>query len=334
MLLMPRLHVANGHATTRVIGLAGIDGELTVWCDPLHEGPVPSGVSDRELVALRAAYLSNAASGADYDRNLAGLWSWHEHLSRLHEYDETVLWFEHDLFDQLNLIQILDRLAEVDLRSIAVSLISVDSFPGHPSFKGMGELSPDELRSLWPSRARVTSAQCEVARRAWTAFRDADPRQIEVLLTEDLSALPFLARALRRFLQDYPALQNGLSLTESKLLELCTAGPLSVWEAFHRMHEGENAFYITDTSFARMVHECAALPEPLLTLEEDLDSAHSQRSILPRARMALTVFGCDVRDARRDRLQYGIDRWMGGVHLEGGRQIWRWDRDAARLVLH
>jgi hypothetical protein len=28
----------------------------------------------------------------------------------------------------------------------------------------------------------------------------------------------------------------------------------------------------------------------------------------------------------------GIDRWLGGVHLQGGEAAWRWDADAGRLA--
>ena len=47
------LHVANGTSTTMTIEAAGIPGTVSIWADPLHDGPVPSGVTDEELIALR-----------------------------------------------------------------------------------------------------------------------------------------------------------------------------------------------------------------------------------------------------------------------------------------
>jgi hypothetical protein len=28
----------------------------------------------------------------------------------------------------------------------------------------------------------------------------------------------------------------------------------------------------------------------------------------------------------------GIDRWLGGVHLQGRRRIWRWDDTRQRVI--
>ena len=56
--------------------------------------------------------------------------------------EPVVLWFEHDLYDQLQLIQILAGLPDFPPR---VELICVGTFPGRPDFHGLGELEPDEL---------------------------------------------------------------------------------------------------------------------------------------------------------------------------------------------
>ena len=43
--------------------------------------------------------------------------------------DEIVLWFEHDLYDQLMLCYLLSRLS-IPHRSFKLSLVSMDQFPG------------------------------------------------------------------------------------------------------------------------------------------------------------------------------------------------------------
>ena len=52
------LHVANGTSTTMTIEAASIPGRVSIWADPLYEGPVPGGLSDAELVDVRASYLA------------------------------------------------------------------------------------------------------------------------------------------------------------------------------------------------------------------------------------------------------------------------------------
>jgi hypothetical protein len=51
--------------------------------------------------------------------------------------------------------------------------------------------------------------------------------------------------------------------------------------------------------------------------------------------MALTADGDRVMRGELDRVAFcGIDRWLGGVHLEGHGPVWRWDeqRQTVRLV--
>ena len=96
-----------------------------------------------------------------------------ERLAAALEADErVVLWFEHDLYDQLQLLQILAGLPD---RPVGVELICVGSFPGRPDFAGLGELEPDELASLWPVRTPVTDEHVRAARAGWDAFRAHRP---------------------------------------------------------------------------------------------------------------------------------------------------------------
>jgi hypothetical protein len=56
---MRLLHVANGTATTSIIRAAGIPGLRSQWADVLYEGPVPGGLTDEELVAVREDFSSD-----------------------------------------------------------------------------------------------------------------------------------------------------------------------------------------------------------------------------------------------------------------------------------
>ena len=241
------LHVANGHCTTRLIEQAHLPGRTSIWADALHEGPV-ADVSDAELVRLRAADIARGL-GHRVDDVEADLQSWRAAVDADHTYDELVLWYEHDLFDQLNLIQLLTRIGRDRPVGKPVSLVSIESYPGHPHFKGLGELAPADIAALFGQRRRVTPEQFAVAARAWDAFRSQDRGRIESLLLEDTSALPFLARALRRYLDEASAEPGGFTRSERRLLDQLARGPVDIHTAWRRMHEGETAFYITDSSF-------------------------------------------------------------------------------------
>lgn len=332
------LHVANGTATTRTIEAAGIPGACSIWADPLHEGPVPGELHDTELLDVRMRYLaglanrtSTAWAGSDPALDPANdLRQWRATIERHESYDELILWFEHDLFDQLNLIQLLTWIRDHLPATKPVSLICIGSFPGHPDFKGLGELAPDELAPLLDARQPVSDPHYEVARRAWHAFRKPTPEALDELRQDDTSILPYLAPAVTRFFQEYPWTTDGLSRTERRLLELANGDGIALWRAFPRMHEGERTYYVTDASLAALAETLSCTSPPLLTLEL---SRVVEGQVLGGL-VALTDPGRSVLAGQLDRVAMcGIDRWLGGVHLQRGGQLWRWDDAQQRVTL-
>jgi len=331
----PFLHVANGSSTTMTIDAAGIPGLRSIWADVLYEGPVPAGLNDAELLEVREQFLTSpgelgpsAWEGNDPTLDPANdLRQWRAVIEAHEAYDELVLWFEHDLFDQLNLIQLLPWIRDRLPPTKPVSLICIGSFPGRPDFKGLGELEPDELASLLDTRQRISDAQYELARRAWLTFRAPTPEGLDQLRREDLSPLPYLAAALTRFLQEFPWTSDGLSRTERRLLTLASEG-IALWNAFPRMHDGEQFYYVSDGTMASMAETLARISPALLMLDLSASSGHVLRGTI-----ALTDSGRSVLAGQLDRVAAcGINRWLGGVHLQGRSGVWRWDEEGSRVV--
>jgi hypothetical protein len=330
------LHVANGTCTTQLIRAAGIPGAVSIWADPLYEGPVPGGLTDDELIEVRTRYHAGpsdvtpaAPHASDPSRDpVNDMREWRAVMERHGSYDELVLWFEHDLFDQLALIQLLTWVHEHVPANQPASLVCIGSFAGRPDFKGLGELTPQELASLLETRQRVGEPHYGLAERAWRAFREPTPEALDVVRQGDTAALPYLAPAVTRFLHEYPWTVDGLSRTERRLLELAGDGGIALSAAFGRMHHGETVYYITDTSLAALAEALSRTSPPLLTLDREGDGHAGSL----RGSVALTEAGRAVLARRLDRVTAcGIDRWLGGVHLQSGGTVWRWD-DARQTV--
>ena len=320
----PFLHVANGTTTTRVIAAAGIPGALSIWADPLHDGPVPGGISDDELMEVRARYLGDGAPASDPVNDLR---RWRDVIAHYEVYDELVLWFEHDLFDQLNLIQLLAWIGDRLPPDRTVSLVSIDSFPGRPGFKGLGELTPDELAPLFDRRRPVDAAEYSLARAAWDAFRQPTPEALDALRAQNTDALPYLAAAIERFLEEYPWTRDGLSRSERRLLTLAREGPLDLVAVLPRMHDDEGAYYMTDSSLVELARELAGTSPPLLEWAGSTVTAALDGSIRTSEAGERVLIGED------DRVRtYGLNRWFGGVHLAPGTDRWRWDDTRKRIT--
>lgn len=318
-----RLHVANGLATTALIEAAGLSGRTSEWADPLYEGPVPA-LSDDALVVVRARYL--APEVRPVEETVAHLRRWRQVIEDADAFDELVLWYEHDLFDQLNLVQVLAWLAARPQRS-AVSLVCIGAFPGRPQFKGLGELTPADLAMLFPLRRPVAHAQFETAARVWEAFRAESPERLDRLRRDGLSALPFLAPALERFLEEYPWTRDGLSRSERRLLHVAAEAKARLRDVFPRLHDGETAYYVTDGGLLDMVQRLSTSAPALLAI----DPATASGRPFDRA-IGITEAGRRVLDGALDRVAAcGLDTWRGGVHLTADR-LWRWNGVAGQLV--
>jgi hypothetical protein len=96
------------------------------------------------------------------------------------------------------------------------------------------------------------------------------------------------------------------------------------------MHDLETAFYIADLSFWGLVQGLAAPSSPLVAL--DVKSSNASRG-LPQGTISLTETGRAVLRGMTDRVrECGLDRWLGGVHLEGSETLWRWSPGEGRIV--
>jgi hypothetical protein len=309
------LHVTNGDIAAGRISAAGLTGDVLPWRDVLHEGPVPPGADDA-LRATRADFLGEGPRSRG--SVLRGLSERDARLDAASGDDEVVLWFEPDLFDQLQLVQILDRLSRPDLAGVTVSAVE--------TVAEIGALEEPAARALHAGRSPLPFAARELGRRAWACFREPDPRRFEELARDPFPDLPFLAAAIRRHLGELPWSTDGLSRTERQALEAVERVPLPARQAFVAAHHArEDLVYLGDTVFYGILDRLAAGEWPLVRLDS--------RPANPDSSVAITEDGRAVLEGRADWIALGgSDRWLGGVHLEGSAAAWRWDPAARRVT--
>lgn len=330
------LHVTNGESSGNTLRQTSLGGAVLPWQDVLTEGPVPA-LPPRELRAARARFLSSCGWGS-----APAILDTLERRDRLFEQAlrdgrHVVLWFEHDVYDQLQLLQLLAHVAELDVGPERLDLISVGSFPGKPGFQGLGELTAAELESLWPVRRVVTPELVSLGARGWAAVCAPQPSALESFLEEDTAPLPFLAAALQRLLEQLPDARDGLSRSERQLLEPLAVGASTPGQLFVESQRREEAPFDGDAWVWRRLAELGSGGRPLLTRENGAPIAAPPPRGDPRAfattPLMLTDDGRDVLAGEADRVQLlGIDRWVGGIHLRDD-HVPRWDRVAGRVVV-
>jgi hypothetical protein len=309
------LHITNGDAAVEVLQQAGIPGEFLPWRDVLHEGPVLEELSPDELDEVRAAFLADVGWG-----DFSTLWqSFSDRRATLEAArgGPVALWFEHDLYDQFQLIQVLSEVKSAEPPAVIVT----DDF--------LTRLEPAALLRAFEERSPIPAAEWGHAHRAWRAFRSPTEEPWRSFLEERNGCLRHLPAAFRRLLEELPAEQDGLSRTERQILEAVEEqqNPTPA-KVFRACQEREEAAFLGDWAFTLPLRRLTEVARPLL---HDADGA---RLTVPRTPeppdtsaggefwhrpLQLTEDGhrCLAGEVHYTALNE-LHRWLGGVLLAGG----------------
>jgi hypothetical protein len=318
------LHISNGEATD--VPGTGLAQRVIYWRDILHEGPAPD-VAPAELRRIRAGYLAGS-QGVGHAEVMRQFTERDQALDTARQ-GEYVLWFEADLYDQLQIAEILARLAGLGVPAGRITLICIGEHPGIARFGGLGELTAGQLRELphTSACARLTPAALELATRAWAAFRAPTPETLGVIAATRLGELRFLGEAFDRLSREYPATRDGLSLTERRVLAAIADGAPDAGTAFARAQARETRRYLGDTTCFARIGELAGGSDPLVSLDSP------GRPVRRATGVHLTGTGTRVLAGQADNIALnGIDRWIGGVHLHGYDVPWRWDDGTEAII--
>jgi hypothetical protein len=330
---MKTLHVRCGHDIEDALKDAGFAGDFHAHITPYCQGPVTNGTDRHELMARFivegfANHLTHSKP-LDYESVLDGERRQDEILRRTaDDYERVVIWMEYDNYDQLALARLLAHYASAK-RPRALELIQVDEFPGGDRFIGVGQLPPEALRLLWPTRQRITEAQLALGREVWNALTSPDPRALAALARTNTPVLPSMAAALQRQLRELPDVATGLSLFERLILQiLAEAGTITLNKLFSTLQKREPLFFIGDTGVARVVSDMERAAEPPLSRTAEVSGEHPFRN-----KLTLTDAGRAVLDRTRDwQSLKPPSRWVGGVHVQPGKPGWRWNDTKGEAV--
>jgi Ca2+-binding EF-hand superfamily protein len=174
----------------------------------------------------------------------------------------------------------------------------------------------------------IEEKELNLGRLFWQAYTSQDPEQLQQLLKEDTSVLPFAHDAFQMHLSRFPSTYNGLGIVEQTTLEMIAAGINSLSALFEHVGNKLNTLGMGDLEFWHILMKMSQDPSPLLQISGlKAFPAYNDSSIsLQNSVAVLTELGRDVMDGKQDWVEKkGMDAWYGGVHLDGHFPRWRWD---------
>ncbi len=324
---MKTLLITNGDSAAGLLREAGVEADILPWQDCLHIGPVPQTETDAELRNIRGSFLTSMSekSVAEISEELKQRDNFIAHHGA---FDRIELWFEHDLYDQLQLVQIVDMLTRHSRRE---NIILVQA----PTYLGMQR--PDNILRFKDLALPVNDAMIATAAKVWKAFRQSDPQSFAALVAGKIAGFAFLPAAIRRMLEELPG-PDGLSRTERQILYSINRGVNRPGPLFARVMAMEEAVFWGDTGFFSSLSNLAQGAHPMIRgLSEPFESAimedDERRKAFILSSLELSETGSDVLAGNHDYADLNeIDFWWGGTHITKDR-LWRWNAESRALEL-
>jgi hypothetical protein len=161
-------------------------------------------------------------------------------------YEEINLWFEFDLHCQVNLLGVMMLLSQkTDLSGPAIYLICPAEVPGVADFRGMGELTGEQLEYLYDNiRVQLGEYDFKLAAEAWNIYVNGDAAKLDEWLTGTTfwGNMHCLKPAMQAHLTRLKTNAAGLNYIEQTLLSIYNGGIRNKADIYHAFW-GANQIY-------------------------------------------------------------------------------------------
>lgn len=244
------LHITNGDSFTDRIKTLNLSGDIITWREMLCEGKTLTNVGSESFWKARFEFLN---------KNYKVSKSWfiektlkeYRSLCNHKQQDEIVLWFEYDLFCQVNMIAVLSWL-KINRKYAQVSLVCSGKEDSTDKMYGLNELSDDQLRKLYENKIDLTQDDIEYADYVWQLYCSDNPIRLENLSDFGEFQFNYLGDAVRSHLHRFPSIKNGLNEMENSILRLAIdKKPTSKGTFVSEIIQNQGSLGFSDTQYER-----------------------------------------------------------------------------------
>ena len=217
------LHILNGDSTLSKFQNSGINGDTYVWNEVLSDGPVDQGFASQSFWDKREKFMSKEFELTEGQYFEKGQKPFEKMANNIQQYDEIVLWFEYDLFCQINMIALMHWLGNIhDLRN--VSLICAGKIDDSGRLYGLGEIDTKSYPQLYENRLKLGSREFSYATDVYETFCSDSPDDLFTFVLMPFAELPYLPQALESHFRRFPGKQSGLTEIELQLIRFIQEG--------------------------------------------------------------------------------------------------------------
>ena len=212
------LHITNGDSTTNYLKKLRFSGEFITWREMLCEGKTTTDVGSESFWKnrfdfLKTVYKVNKPTFIEFTLKE------YRNLCKKKEQNEIVLWFEPDLFCQINMLAVLSWIKRYR-QGYEISLVSDGTDAKSHKNAGFSLLSEEQINLLYKNRVSLSQDDIEYADYIWQLYCSDSPLRLETVYKfNPMSPFQHLESAIEAHLKRFPSIENGLNFVENNILK-------------------------------------------------------------------------------------------------------------------
>jgi len=216
------LHILNGDSTYAIFKESSISGDVVIWHEMLCEGTVVKDVGSDQFWKERYSYFKNefGVDKLDYfDKTLKEIIK----LQDVSDYREVVLWFEYDLFCQINLMALATYLLKSYRKDIKYFLVCTGKEKGKTQLLSLADYSPKEYEDLYQNKIKLSRNDLLFAQIVWEIYSENDADSLKSFDFNQSKKFIYLQVAIDQHLMRFKD-ENGLNQIDHKILSIIDTG--------------------------------------------------------------------------------------------------------------
>ena len=248
-------HILNGDALAYSFPDTKIEGEIIVVREGLIDGSL-SGDNLHEFWQSRAKYMG--WTEAKYHNQVVKEF---EKIMNAPDDSEFNLWFEYDLFCQVNMwfvISIINSLS-IKKKVYAVYTSYLDTTSKH-FWNGFGPANSSEVRICFAGRTPFNDSDIQLGQDLWTAYKSGNLDELTRLAKNQSAAFPYLEEVVKAHVDRFP--KDGTKGRPEKVIEdIVENGSTDFYKVFTEFWNRESIYGFGDTQlkhlYDKVMHQIA-----------------------------------------------------------------------------
>lgn len=236
-------HILNGDALAYSFPEAKIEGDIIVAREGLIDGSL-SGDNLQEFWQSRAAYMG--LSETEYHSKVVNEF---EKIMLAPDNSVFNLWFEYDLFCQVNMWFVLSIINSLPIKKkvFAVYTSHLDK-TSKQFWNGFGPANSTELNLCYADRIAFSETDIKMGQELWQAYKTGNLEALKNLSTHQSLAFPYLQEVVKAHIDRFP--KDGTKGRPEKVIEDITKNiSTNFHKAFKEFWERESIYGFGDTQF-------------------------------------------------------------------------------------